>query len=55
MEEGKKAGYDFVSDSEGSVEAILKAGNYLKVDLPDGEKLVHEIKPGARFSLQFGR
>jgi len=55
VDEGQKAGYDFVSDTEQPVDGILKAGNYLKLDLPDGEKLVHEIKPGERFSLQFGR
>lgn len=34
---------------------VLEGGNYLRVDLPDGKRLVHDIRPGARFSLQFGR
>ena len=33
----------------------MESGNYLRIDLPDGKKLVHEIRMGGRFSLQFGR
>jgi len=29
--------------------------NYFRVDLPDGRKMVHIIRPGKMFNLQFGR
>ena len=31
------------------------AMNYFRVDLPDGRKMVHIIKHGRMFNLQFGR
>lgn len=53
-EEGAKASYDFTSDPS-QVLRILQSGNYFRLDLPDGTKLVHAIRPGDRFNLQFGR
>ena len=59
MEEAEKAGYELLSDKdEGKgkdIQMSLQGGNYFRVDLPDGAKLVHRIRPGERFSLQFGR
>ena len=57
--EGAKAGYTLVSDTNphmsSEITTTLEEGNYFRVDLPDGSKLVHRIRPGDRFSLQFGR
>lgn len=53
-DEATREGYAFVEDMETSSK-ILEGGNYLRIDMPDGKRLVHEIKAGARFSLQFGR
>ena len=59
MDEAQKAGYEFVSDREDrntkDIEMTLQGGNYFRVDLPDASKLVHRIRPGERFNLQFGR
>ena len=52
--EAAREGYEFTEDIAAS-NKILQGGNYLRVDLPDGKKLVHEIRMGSRFSLQFGR
>lgn len=52
--EGEKTGVIFEDDPQ----KVLAAGvtdNYLRVGLPNGEYLVHLIKPGQPFNLQFGR
>lgn len=36
-------------------EAAANATNYFRVDLPDGKKMVHVMKQGRPFNLQFGR
>lgn len=53
-EEGAKANYDFTTDPA-QVSRVLQSGNYFRLDLPDGTKMVHAIRPGDRFNLQFGR
>jgi hypothetical protein len=53
-EEGAKANYDFTTDPS-QVSRALQSGNYFRLDLPDGTKMVHVIRPGDRFNLQFGR
>lgn len=36
-------------------EAVTNGSNYFRVDLPDGRKMVHIMKQGRPFNLQFGR
>lgn len=36
-------------------EAVESSTNYFRVDLPDGRKMVHLMKQGRPFNLQFGR
>lgn len=36
-------------------DAMAKNENYFRVDLPDGKKMVHLLKQGRPFNLQFGR
>jgi len=36
-------------------EAVGGRMGYFRVDLPDGRKMVHVLKPGKMFNLQFGR
>lgn len=36
-------------------EAVESSANYFRVDLPDGRKMVHLMKQGRPFNLQFGR
>jgi len=36
-------------------DAVEKGLNYFRVDLPDGRKMVHILKHGKPFNLQFGR
>ena len=57
--EGAEAGVDWEEDADQALEQAAGTGdNYFKVDLPDGSKMVHIMKParmGKAFSLQFGR
>ncbi len=54
--EGQKTGIDYEEDSATALQAISGiTDNYFRVDLPDGKTLVHLIKPGHPFNLQFGR
>lgn len=64
LEQGSKFNYDFEEVSDPSTFHSRAAGpggdgeertEYFKVDLPGGKSLVHWIKPGTPFSLQFGR
>lgn len=64
LEQGSKFNYDFEEVSDPSTFHSRAAGpggdgeertEYFKVDLPGGQSLVHWIKPGTPFSLQFGR
>ena len=51
-QEGTQAGIEFEPDPEA---ALSGNENYFRVDLPDGKKLVHLLRPGRPFNLQFGR
>lgn len=54
--DGETSGIDWEEDGEAALEHAARSGeNYFKVDLPDGRKLVHIMKPGRPFNLQFGR
>ncbi|KAG9021845.1 hypothetical protein FRB95_001263 [Tulasnella sp. JGI-2019a] len=56
LKDGKAAGLGWEDDADAALEHAAKTnGNYFKVDLPDGKKMVHVMKPGQPFSLQFGR
>lgn len=60
LTQGAKFNYDFEEIAEPSTfharaEQDGKGTEYFKVDLPDGKSLVHWLKPGTPFSLQFGR
>ncbi len=52
--EGKRLGIDFdfadVDNSTGPGDR-----GYFKVDLPDGRRMVHWLKDGVPFGVQFGR
>lgn len=49
-------GVDFEADAEGALEGCAGGRqSYFRVDLPDGRKMVHLIKDGVPFSIQFGR
>ncbi|KAG8968145.1 hypothetical protein FRC03_008498 [Tulasnella sp. 419] len=59
-EEFQKVGRSEDVDWEANPDDVLERAqknneNYLKVDLPDGSRMVHLIKPGKHFNLQFGR
>lgn len=57
--EGQKNGIEFEVESSSDATALEAVSgitdNYFKVDLPDGNKLIHLIQPGKSFNLQFGR
>lgn len=48
-------GIESSSARQKEIELIQAGGNYFKFTLPDGVQLLHRIKPGQRFNLQFGR
>lgn len=50
---GASQGIDWEDDPEKALSRAGKAGNYFKVELPGGAKLVHLLRGG--FDLQFGR
>lgn len=56
VSEGHAQGIDFEPDAEGALE-VCNGGrhSYFRVDLPDGRKMVHLMRPHAPFSVQFGR
>ncbi|KAF9077200.1 CwfJ C-terminus 1-domain-containing protein-like protein [Rhodocollybia butyracea] len=58
ISQGRSQGIDF--ESENNVEEALASSaggrnGYFRVDLPDGRKMVHLMKPNVPFSIQFGR
>ena len=56
LNEGRAMGIDFEGDADSALDACAAgAGSYFRVDLPDGKKMVHLMKDGVPFSLQFGR
>ena len=56
VSEGKLSKITFEEDADKALESCLGGrGNYFRIDLPDGQKLVHLIKQETPFSIQFGR
>lgn len=50
---GESQGLDWEEEPEKALAKAGKAGNYFKVELPGGGKMVHLLK--GNFDLQFGR
>lgn len=56
IREGRAQGIDFEADVEGALKACQDGRrNYFRVDLPNGQKMVHLMKDHIPFSVQFGR
>lgn len=56
INEGRPLGIDFEDDPEAALGSCANGrGSYFKVDLPDGRKMVHLLKDGIPFNIQFGR
>lgn len=56
VREGRSLGIDFEADPDAALESCHDGrGSYFRVDLPDGRKMVHLMKDGVPFSIQFGR
>ncbi|KAF9469231.1 CwfJ C-terminus 1-domain-containing protein-like protein [Collybia nuda] len=54
--EGRMLGIDFEEDPAAALESCSGGrGSYFKVDLPNGQKMVHLMKDHVPFSIQFGR
>ncbi|KAF8469918.1 CwfJ C-terminus 1-domain-containing protein-like protein [Gautieria morchelliformis] len=51
---GQKIGISFEEDADTALESAQHQ-NYFRVELPSGKKLVHLMRPGVPFDLQFGR
>ncbi|KAI0784379.1 CwfJ C-terminus 1-domain-containing protein-like protein [Abortiporus biennis] len=54
ISEGKRLGIDLEFDESTGPPSAGDRG-YFRVDLPDGRRLVHHLKDGVPFSVQFGR
>lgn len=52
--EGERLGVDFEFE-ETERNGVTGDRGYFRVELPDGRRLVHWIKDGVPFSIQFGR
>jgi hypothetical protein len=48
-------GFEEESGQQGGDAEEARAGSYFRVELPDGRRLVHWMREGASFNLQFGR
>ena len=56
VSEGGLMGITFEEDPEKALESCTGGrANYFRVDLPDGQKMVHLIRQDIPFSIQFGR
>ncbi|TCD60562.1 hypothetical protein EIP91_009865 [Steccherinum ochraceum] len=54
--EGTRLGVEFeVEEADAGREDVTGDRGYFRVELPDGRKLVHWLKDGVPFSIQFGR
>ena len=53
-EQGAMEGYEFEEEQD-ILDAQDIAENYLRIELPDRSTLVHLLKPGKRFDLQWAR
>ncbi|KAI0032827.1 nuclear protein, partial [Vararia minispora EC-137] len=54
-EAGEIKGVAFEDEAPDSPMPGTEAGSYFRVELPDGRRIVHWMREGAPFSLQFGR
>ncbi|KZT61603.1 hypothetical protein CALCODRAFT_491153 [Calocera cornea HHB12733] len=52
--EGEQGGVDWEEEMPGDA-GREREGNYLRIELPGGKVLVHNIRPGPPFNLQFPR
>jgi len=52
--EGEQGGVEWEEEQPGDV-GREREGNYLRIELPGGKVLVHHIRPGPPFNLQFPR
>ena len=52
--EGNRLGIDF-EFQDADVPTVSGDRGYFKVDLPDGRRMVHWLKDGVPFGIQFGR
>ncbi|KAF9052819.1 nuclear protein [Panaeolus papilionaceus] len=56
LAEGRATGVDFEADADAALVSCANGkGNYFKVEIPDGKKLVHLIRDHGPFNIQFGR
>lgn len=54
--EGRQMGIEFEENAEAAFDLCADGRtSYFAVDLPSGKKMMHIIKEGMRFDLQFGR
>ncbi|VDB82716.1 unnamed protein product [Peniophora sp. CBMAI 1063] len=54
-EAGEIGGIGFDEEEAGAPVPGAEAGSYFRVELPDGRRLVHWMREGVPFSVQFGR
>ena len=54
-EAGEIGGIGFDEEEIGAPVPGAEAGSYFRVELPDGRRLVHWMREGVPFSVQFGR
>ena len=56
IKEGRQLGIEFEGDPDAALDSCQGGrGSYFRVDLPDGRKMVHLIRDGVPFGVQFGR
>ena len=58
VREGRALNIEFAAGAEADAALAQCAGargSYFRVDLPDGRKLVHVLRDGVPFGIQFGR
>ncbi|KAI0302241.1 CwfJ C-terminus 2-domain-containing protein-like protein [Russula brevipes] len=55
LDEGKLQGIEFDVEEEAGARSSDHGGGYFRVELPNGRKLVHRMRSGVPFSVQFGR
>ncbi|KAJ3834666.1 CwfJ C-terminus 1-domain-containing protein-like protein [Lentinula raphanica] len=55
LSEGRAQGILFEGDAERALSMNAGAGGYFKVEIPGGKMMVHLMRPGIPFGIQFGR
>lgn len=56
VKQGRALNVDFEADPDAALDSCQGGrGSYFRVDLPEGRKMVHLIREGVPFGLQFGR